>query len=109
MDGASQTGLILNTKGWPVSTNGVLLAGDYLQIGTGATSRLYKTLNDVDTDAGGLATLDNWPRLRESPADSATITLTNPGGVFRLARNDSEWDISTATIYGLGISAIEAI
>ncbi len=109
VDGASQAGLILNTKGWPVSTNGVLLAGDYLQIGTGATSRLYKTLNDVDSDAGGLATLDIWPRLRESPADSATITLTNPEGVFRLARNDSEWDISTATIYGLGISAMEAI
>ncbi len=109
VDGASQTGLILSTKGWPVSTNGVLLASDYLQIGTGATSRFYQTLNDVDTDAGGLATLDIWPRLRESPADSATIKLTNPEAVFRLANNISEWDIDTASIYGLGISAMEAI
>lgn len=109
VNGASQTGLILNTKGWPVSTTGVLLAGDYLQLGTGSTSRLHKNLNDADSDAGGLATLDIWPRLRESPADSATIKLTNPEGVFRLARNDSSWDINTATIYGLGISAMEAI
>lgn len=109
VDGAGQTGLVLNTKGWTASSTGVLLAGDYLQIGTGSTSRLYKNLNDADSDAGGLAVLDIWPRLRESPADSATITLTNPEGVFRLARNDSEWDISTATIYGLGISAMEAI
>jgi len=109
VDGAGQTGLVLNTKGWTASSTGVLLAGDYLQIGTASTSRLYKNLNDADSDAGGLATLDIWPRLRESPANSATIKLTNPEGVFRLAQNDSSWDISTATIYGLGISAMEAL
>ncbi len=109
VDGAGQTGLVLNTKGWTASSTGVLLAGDYLQLGTGSTSRLYKTLNDVDSDAGGLATLDIWPRLRESPADGATIKITNPEGVFRLASNQWEWDINTATIYGMGISAMEAI
>ena len=109
VDGAGQTGLVLNTKGWTASSTGVLLAGDYLQIGTGATARLYKNLTGVDSDAGGLVTLDIWPRLRESPADGATIKITNPEGVFRLASNQVEWDISTAIIYGMGISAMEAI
>ena len=46
VNGASQTGKSLNTKGWTVSVTGILKAGDYVQIG----QRLYKNLNDVNSD-----------------------------------------------------------
>ena len=40
--GASQSGRTLITDGWPPSTTGVLLKGDYIELGTGANRRLYK-------------------------------------------------------------------
>lgn len=72
-------------------------------------AHLHKVLNDADSDSNGLATFDIWPRLRQDPKDHADIIVQTPVGLFRLASNQSEWDISTATIYGMGISAQEAI
>lgn len=109
VNGASQTGKTLNTKGWPASTSGVLLAGDYIQLDSGATSKLHKVLNDANSDAGGLAALDIWPSLRSSPADSATIVASAAKGVFRLAENLSGWDVNAALIYGASFRAVEVI
>lgn len=107
VDGAAQTGKTLDTKGWTPG-DGVLLAGDYIQIGSGTTQRLYQVLVDVDTDSGGLATLDIWPRLRESPADSAAITISDTKGVFRLRKNLNSWDMNVAEYYGFSFDAVEA-
>ena len=41
VDGASQTGNSLATKGWTATQTGILKAGDLLQLGTGATCLLY--------------------------------------------------------------------
>jgi len=109
VDGAGQTGLVLNTEGWTTGVTGILLAGDYIQIGTGLTSRLYKVLNDVNSDGGGLATLDIWPQLRESPADSATIITNDPKGLFRLESSVALSEVSTSAFYGFGFRAREAI
>ena len=107
--GAGQTGQDLATDGWPVSTNGVLLAGDWIQIGTGVTQRLYKVLDDADSDGAGAVTLTIFPPLRESPADNAAITVSNAQGVFRLASNELAWDIELAVLYGMRITLVEAI
>ncbi len=109
VDGASQTGQVLSSKGWPVGTNGVLLAGDYIQLGTGLSSRLYKVLNDVDTDSAGDADIDIWPQLRQSPGDSDNIIVVNTVGLFRLASNIQQWDVDVAQYYGLGFSGIEVL
>ncbi len=109
VDGASQTGQILSTKGWPNGTNGVLLAGDYIQLGTGLSARLHKVLNDVDVDSGGDADIDIWPRLRQSPGDSDNIIVSNTVGLFRLASNTQQWDVDVAQYYGLGFSGIEVL
>ncbi len=109
VDGAGQTGQTLITKGWTTGITGILLEGDYIQIGTGLTSRLYKVLDDVDSDGGGLATFDIWPRLRESPADSATIVVNNAEGLFRLGSNLNISEVGTNAFYGFGFRAVEAI
>lgn len=110
VNGANAAGSkVLNTKGWTTGVTGILKAGDYLQIGTGTAQRLYKVLNDANSDGGGLATLDIFPRLREALADGAAITTSNCKGVFRLATNTREWSISVAKIYGLQFKAIEAL
>jgi hypothetical protein len=99
----------LATKGWTHSIAGILKAGDYLQIGTGITQRLYKNLTDANSDGSGLVTLDIWPRLRESLADNAAITLIDCKGAFRLADNNRQWSMDEARNYGIQFKAIEAI
>ena len=105
VNGASQTGRVLVTDGWTISTTGILLAGDMIQIG----ARLHKNLKDVNSDGGGNATLDIWPALRESPADNASIITANTVGVFRLASSEMPYSIGEAQFYGISFSAIEAL
>ena len=109
VDGASQTGLELATKGWTPSSSGVLLPGDYIQLGSAGTSRLYKVLTQADSDSAGEVTLDIWPSLREPPSDSAAITLDDAVGLFRMADNLTQWDLDVAAFYGFGFRAEEAI
>ena len=109
VNGANQTGNELITDGWTTSTTGILKAGDYIQLGSGSTSRLYKVLDDVNSDGSGNATLTVWPDLRTAPADNATITVSNPKGLFRLNSSQTSWDISEASIYGMTFGAREAL
>jgi hypothetical protein len=109
VNGASQTGKSLTTKGWTHSITGILKMGDYLQIGTGLTQRLYKNLQDTNSDGTGVAVFDVFPSLRESPADNAAIVLSAAKGLFRMATNDAGWTVDVAKTYGLGFEAIEAI
>ena len=109
VNGADQTGQTLVTDGWTPDTEGILRAGDYIQLGTGATARLHQVLNDADSDAGGNATLDIWPPLRSSPADNDPITVENCRGVFRLASNLTEADLHDANKYGFSFAAVEAL
>lgn len=109
VNGASQTGQDLITDGWTPSQTGILKAGDYIQLGSGATARLYKVLDDVNSDSGGNATLTLWPDLRTAPSDNAAITVSNPKGNFRLVSSDQSWSIDEAAFYGLTFAAREAL
>ena len=100
--------LVLYTDGW-VPSSGVLNAGDYIQIGTGSTSRLHKVTSDVTSDAHGNAAIDIWPGLREVPSDNAVLYTDKPVGTFRLSANNQSWDINEAVHYGLGFDAEEAL
>lgn len=104
--GANQIGQSLETDGWSASVTGILKAGDYIQIG----NRLYKNLNDVNSDGSGNATLDIYPRLREIPADNAPITTTNTKGTFRLSSNDlAVCNIDTDKTYDVSFTAVEDV
>lgn len=104
---AAATSLV--TDGWTISQTGILKAGDYIQLGSGSSSRLYKNLNDVNSDGSGNATLDIWPGLRSAAANNDPIVVSNCKSVWRLASNDMTWDIGEARIYGIEFSATEAI
>jgi len=103
--GASQTGNELLTDGWNTSVTGILLAGDYIQIG----QRLYKLLEDADSDGSGNATLQIFPRLAESPADNETIITDSCVGIFRLTDNITPiYDLGIDRVYSIGFSCVEA-
>lgn len=106
VNGAGQTGYDLVTDGWTISQTGIMKKGDWLQLGSGSTARLYKVMADANSNGTGQATLTLWPKLRSSPADNAVITVNSPMGRFMLAQA-AEWSIDDMKVYGLGFSAVE--
>ena len=106
VNGAGQSGNALVTDGWSAAIT--LKAGNYVQLGSGATTRLYKLLKDAAVDGLGNAVLDIFPRLRESPLDNAAIATTNCQGTFRLSA-PFEWSADELSRYGIGFGGIEAI
>lgn len=105
--GASQTGKSLITDGR--TAGATFLRGDYFQLGTAGSSRLHQAIADAAADGVGNMTIDIFPRLRESPADNAALTLASPKGLFRLASNEVGWSVDEAQFYGLAFSAVEAL
>jgi len=109
VDGAGQIGSELNIKDCIANVTGFLKAGDYIQLGSAASSTLHKVLVDVDTDSIGHATLDIWPSINIAPSDNAVVTVTNCKGVFRLSSNVSSWSINNASVYGIQFEAVQAL
>jgi len=105
--GAGQTGEDLNTSGWTPSQTGILKAGDYIQLGTGLTTRLHKVLIDVNSDAGGLATLTLAPKVVTAPADLATIIVNDAKGLFRLKSNSNPVNITPPNQFTVSFAARE--
>src|SRR5262245_27243179 len=104
--GAGQIGKTLQTDGWTPNITGILKAGDYLQI----VERLYKVVQDANSNASGQATLEIQPSLRESPVDNAAITITNTTGLFRLQSNqEAAWELDTDKVYHVAFAAVEAL
>lgn len=108
VNGASQGGYDLITDGWTHGIANILRCGDWLQLGTTDTSRLYMVMADVTSDGAGNATVTLWPALRSSPADNAAITLAPARGLFRL-KSAAKWSIDKAGLYTYGFSAREAL
>lgn len=109
VNGGGQSGGTLLTKGWTPNTTGILLAGDYIQLGSGVTSKLHMNLEDVNSDASGFANLSLAPDLRNSPADNAPITIINARGLFRLTNNSWDWSVDPGGIYRFSFEAAEVV
>lgn len=87
-----------------VVMTGTLLAGDYLQLGTGAASKLHMVTQDLSGDG----TLEIWPNLRIAYS-SVTPDFTNAKGVFRLATPMTSWSINNNSAYAISFEAVEVI
>ena len=87
-----------------VVMTGSLLAGDYIQLGSGSSSKLHQVLVDQTGDGS----LEIWPDLRSDYTDETAVT-SSPKGVFRLSQNISSWSIDNASFYGIAFEAIEVI
>lgn len=109
VNGALQTGGTINLDGCTASQTGWLKAGDYIQLGSGSSSKLHKVLQDADSDASGEVSLDIWPHIRTSPVDDAPVVTSSAKGVFRLSSNEQAWSVNEASIYGLTFGAFEAL
>lgn len=104
VSGGSQTGSSLLTTGG----TGTLLQHDWIQLGSGATQRIYMCMKDVTLGTG--VTVEIYPKLRESPGNGDAITYTNCKGLFRLSESGKTgWSVNEAKVFGITFQAIEAI
>lgn len=100
---ATITGAI-ETSSVTVVMTGTLLAGDYIQLGTGLDATLHKVL----VDQSGNGTLEIWPALRKART-SVSATIADAKGLFRLSTNDIGWTIDQLNKYGITLPAMEVI
>jgi hypothetical protein len=78
----------VQTTGWTPGKFGLLLPGDYIQVGY----RLHRVLGGpVNSDASGNATIAVYPSLREPPIANAALITSNCKGLFRRASNRTGW------------------
>jgi hypothetical protein len=84
IDGGGQTGLALDTYGWPNSTT-VLYAGDRI----GVSDQMIPVVSDVTSDAGGFATIALANPIRSAPDSASTIEIDNPTARYILANKSS--------------------
>jgi len=104
VEGAAQTGATLNTDGWTPSQTGVLLAGDYVQVGDG----LHMITEDIDSDGAGAAALKLAPELRSSPADGATVITSAPRVLMELIDDQqSAWAVQAPAVYAISFGLRE--
>ena len=87
-----------------ITMTGTLLAGDYIQLGTGSAARLHQVL----VDQSGSGNLEIWQDLR-STYSGETVIYSSPKGVFRLGNSTTSWSIDNASFYGISFEAIEAL
>lgn len=87
-----------------VTMTGTLLAGDYIQLGTGSAARLHQVL----VNQSGSGNLEIWPNLRDTYSGE-TVIYSSPKGVFRLGNSTTSWSIDNASFYGISFEAIEAL
>jgi hypothetical protein len=102
----AQSGYTLSTRGWKASQHGLLLAGDYIQIGY----RLYCITQNASSDSSGDSTLDIWPNLRsDNQTDGLSIITRNCKGLFKLKDGGTQTSVNVG-LYGINsIQIIEAI
>lgn len=106
--GVGQTGDVLTIDGATASQTDWLKAGDFIQLGSGASSTLHQLLTDADT-SGGVAALDIWPSMRTAPADNSAVVVSAAKGLFRLSGNSASYSTNNIAHYGISFSATESV
>lgn len=105
--GTSQTGSGLYLKGLPVSTNGLLLAGDWVEVITGSTSQAVRARAPLNSDAAGLGYFQFEPAIRVSPLDNAGVIVCNPLIRASLDHREVEWTEHDDGFSSLEFTAVE--
>lgn len=91
------------------SESGQFKAGDYIQFGSGATSKLHMIVDDASSDSSGDTTVTIEPPLKSALTDGESVTYVNAKGVFRITTNEVNWSADHMSVYGMSFSAIEAL
>ena len=90
---------------------GGVVAGDYIQIGSGSSAKLHMITSDValhPLNPRRLA-LTVEPALKVAVGVGTTVILRSPRGIFRMTTNALGWDADNLSRYGVTIACREAL
>ena len=106
VNGASQTGSGLWLKNLPVSTAGLLTAGDMVSIYTG-TWEMKRVTADLNSNASGNGYLIFEPSLRVSPSANAPVSIWRPMSRFLLANGETNWSTTPGLFSDFTLEFVE--
>lgn len=92
-----------------LSGTGVFKAGDYIQIGVAAASKLYMVVDDADSDSSGVVSVNVEPKIKTAFAAGSEVTYAPAKGIFRMDADDLGWDADHVSRYGMTFSCTEAL
>lgn len=99
-------GTKITVVGWGQNKTNVLLEGDYIQIGVGLNSRIYKVLEDVSSNNALEADIYIWPslyRLSDAP-EGTEVRVVNTVGVFSLLSPEFSVEMSPPGYYDISFA-----
>ena len=79
-------------------------AGDYIQLGSASSARLYMIVEDQ----GGGSTIQVEPKIKSAATSGSTVTYNSPQGLFRMDSNELMWDTNAVSVYGISFSCTES-
>lgn len=103
--GTSQTGITLNLKALPASTNSLLLPGDWVE----CSGQLNMVTAPLNSDAAGLGFLQLQRPFTTAPVDNAPVIINRPIGRFLLAEEEVSWSSRPGVLSDFSISFVEDI
>jgi hypothetical protein len=137
--GTISSATLTGTKGSSspnISSVGTLIAGDYIQLGTGENAKLHKVLqgapfwfmNTGHWNTSGLwvddyswalpptlpqdfsynGTIEIWPSLRDDYTDEPVI-FTNTAGLFRRSSSNQGYSINSSGKYNISFDCVEVV
>jgi hypothetical protein len=72
-------------------------------------AHFHKVLDDVDTTAGGLATINIWPTIRQPNIDGDPSVTEDPKGLFFLTETARRRLLTPPFRYDIPISVREVL
>ena len=79
-------------------------AGDYIQLGSASSARLYM----VVADQSGGSTIQIEPKIKTAVTNGSTVTYDDTQGLFRMDTNELMWDTNAVSVYGISFSCTES-
>ena len=102
--GSGQTGVSLNTDGWPINTT-IFYPGDWFSV----NGELKRITNTVVSSGLGQATINFAPALRSIPSDNTILDYTQPTAVFSIEDPNVSYGTPKTRLSDFSISLIEDI
>ena len=98
INGPSQSGVLVQTRGFAASRPAIFFPGDFLSwLDTAGRPQLHQVVADgampdgniapTSSSVGGLCSFRVSPPIRRSPNDGAVLNLAAPIGLFRLSKD----------------------
>lgn len=97
VNGAAQTGSSIDVKGGSINITDWAKAGDFVIFG--GDTKVYQITADASTDGSGNITLSIYPPLLTSPADNASVTLTDVPFTVALTSDIQAFQAEPGVIY----------